>query len=275
MLDMNDYRRRKVNNLHQISHGFESNLLSRNSSERLIFISYGNGDQNIAKYFSSFLERLISPADGIKIYCTALNDNAHGTLFGKELDFIEMVRNAKFFIPLISSNYLSSPSALQELGGASCLNLNIFALLTPNSDYTCMEKLYSIRNKCSGNIADKEDLKKFLNKFCKELGVIPENYETAVQEFYRLFVEKNSSTSNVKHNCFLIRDKNRFLDEDKFKLFIELLSSKNLLEICSFTKKDNKILSCMISIHQEKTIDQIDQLLRENDLDCKLEPFYY
>lgn len=105
------------------------------------FISYSSKQKIIAGKFKSYLENLC----GYETFIA--HDDIPGSTIWKE-EIIKAIKNADFFIPLISKEFRESPFTDQETGIAVCLKKKIIPIkLDETNPYGFIEKYQALQYK--------------------------------------------------------------------------------------------------------------------------------
>lgn len=109
------------------------------------FISYSSKEKVIGGKFKSYLEN----------FCGYETFIAHDDIIGStiwEEEIIKAIKNADFFIPLISKDFKESPFTDQETGIAVCLNKKIIPVkLDELNPYGFIEKYQALPYKDNAN----------------------------------------------------------------------------------------------------------------------------
>lgn len=235
-----------------------------NAEARLAFISYGGSiDSKIASLLCEFLGEFFSYKAAV--YCTASNDNKIGAPYGEDFsdNYMENIRQAKIFIPLLSEHYLQSTTTLIEMGAAYALDKVFVPFLVSGLDYSKLQPLYNMRNRDIYAIDELPKLKKALEKINLELHqsnpISDEKIRKFVYEIKKLKTGYQTNISKHKQIKFVCRD--LFQQRDAFENFIRQLGAKSILDICITKYKDDKALECRLYFKDAKSVSDLTNYL--------------
>lgn len=230
-----------------------------------IFISFSFNDEIFAIELSKLIKK-ISKEDKI-VYCVAENNNYNAVKYGEDFseDFVKNVKECTIFIPLLSTNYLTSFSSLIEYGVALGTDKKILPLLLPESDYQNFNKVYNLRNRDFYSIEDQIKFKKFLAMVREELNII-EYEENVIIEFFNKINEiKKKYFLNIanQRQCILICED---IDtEAKSKEFENKIIKDKLIETIVCKKVKGKVEKYHLYMYPGKTISDLKNFLEKNE----------
>lgn len=231
-----------------------------NTEARLAFISYGGSiDGKIAKLLCEFLCSFFPYRAAV--YCTASNDNEIGAPYGEDFsnNYMENIRNARVFIPLLSENYLQSTTALIEMGAAYVLNKTFIPFLVSGCDYGKLQPLYNIRNRDMYDIDDFSKLRKALEKINSELdmsnSISEDKIKNFIQDIKGLKSEYRTNISKRKRIKFICSD--LFQQREEYEDFIKKLKEESMLDICITKYVANKVEECRLYFKDSKYVSDL------------------
>lgn len=237
-----------------------------NKEDRLAFISYGgNIDAKIANLLSEFLGDFLSYKAAV--YCTASDDNKIGAPYGEDFSssYIDNIKKAKVFIPLLSENYLQSTTTLIEMGAAYALGKIFIPFLVSGCDYGKLQPLYNIRNNDMYAIDELPKFKKALEKINLELNLSNSVSEDKIKKFIREIKKlKTGYRTNIsKHKQIRFLCDDLFIQRGEFERFVEKLGKEDILNICIAQYADEKVKECRLYFKDTKSVSDLANYLDE------------
>ncbi len=230
-----------------------------------IFISFSFSDEMFAIELSKLLKK-ISKDDKI-VYCVAENNNYNAVKYGEDFseDFLKNVKECTIFIPLLSTNYLSSISSIIEFGVALGNDKIILPLLLPESDYQNFNNVYNLRNRDFYGIDDQKKFKKFLSMIREELNIIKYEESDVIDFFCNINEMKKNYFLNIANQsqCVLIcEDINT---ESESKAFENKIIKEKLVETIVCQKVSGKVKKYHLYMYPGKTISDLKYFLEKNE----------
>lgn len=228
-----------------------------NSEKRLAFISYGGSiDAKIANLLCEFLEGFFSYKAAV--YCTASDDNRVGAPYGEDFSdsYMNNIKTAEVFIPLLSENYLHSTTTLVEMGAAYALGKKFIPFLVSGCDYSKLQPLYNIRNSDMYAIDNQQKLKKALERINTVLGTSNPISEDKIRSLIRDITQLKSGykTNISKRQQIKFVCSKLFLEKDKYETLISDLGKENILDICITNYADEKVQECRLYFKENKSV---------------------
>ncbi len=238
--------------------------------DRLVFISYGGAiDAEIAKKLYEFLSILLRSDKAV--YCTAVVNGSSGAVYGEDFaeSYISNIKKAKIFIPLLSENYMHSPTALTEMGVAlGDDDKKLIPFLVSDGDYGMLQPMYNIRNRELHDICDLYGLKKALHeighKLDREFEVNDDRCLKLIEQIdqlktgYKTAISKNKQISIVSPR---IQE-----NKEKYQEIIEDLGQENILDICITVYKDDRITESRLYFKETKTVADLISYFNKNNI---------
>lgn len=235
-----------------------------NIEDRLAFISYaGSIDSKIANLLCMFLGDFLSYKTAV--YCTASDDNKIGAPYGEDFSnsYMDNIKRAKIFIPLLSENYLQSATTLIEMGAAYALEKTFIPFLVSGCDYGKLQPLYNIRNNDMYAIDELPKFKKALEKINLELGTSNSISEDRIKKFIHDVkgLKTGYKTNISKHKQIKFVCNELFQQREKYEDFIEKLGNENILDICITKYIDDKAIECRLYFKDTKSVSDLANYL--------------
>ena len=241
----------------------------RMEQKKKIFISYGgNIDSKIAILLCDFLIDFLGYKNSV--YCTASKDNMVSTPYGDDFSasYMENIREADIFIPLLSGNYLESKTTLVEMGAAFALNKKFIPFLVSGCDYEKVLPLYNIRNNDMYEIDNFAGLKKAIEEINRTLGTFNPTSEDKQRKFINNIKNlKTGNTTNIskkKEVEFICR--NIFENIIEYQIFIKELGKKKMIDICITHYYNEKIINCYLYFKSNKNVSDLIYFLDEKGI---------
>lgn len=243
--------------------------------EKLVFISYGgNIDNEIAKLLAEYLIKLIGRES---LYCTALLNNTNGPAYGEDFaeSYMKNIRDTKVFIQLLSPNYLSSPTALIEMGAAYALGKHIFPFIVSGGDYSQLQRLYNARNREMFSIENKKGVIKALHSLetvlDKHFEIEDDDVQVLLNKIKELDTQRRTLLSKSKE--FSLICKKLFENPKNYQEIINSLGRKKIINICVNKLEEEQIVSSSIYLYDNKTIEDLRNALEEKGIkDFEINP---
>lgn len=228
--------------------------------KRLAFISYGGTiDAKIANLLCEFLEGFFTYKAAV--YCTASDDNRVGAPYGEDFSdsYMNNIKAAQVFIPLLSQNYLHSTTTLVEMGAAYALGKTIIPFLVSGCDYGKLQPLYNIRNNEMYAIDNQQKFRKALERINTVLGTSNAISEDKVKSLIRdIKLLKSGYKTNIsKHQQIKFICDDLFLKKDRYETLISNLGKENILDICITDYVDNKVRECRLYFKEKKSVGDL------------------
>lgn len=245
----------------------EEAVMSDIPDKRIAFISYGGSiDAQIANLLCDFLVDFLGYKTAV--YCTASHDNRMAAPYGDDFSdsYMNNIKEAKVFIPLLSENYLQSTTTLVEMGAAYALDKKFIPFLVSGCDYGKLQPLYNIRNNDMYAIDDRIGLKKAMEEINIVLGTSNPVSEDKCKELIRKIKQlKTGYKTNIsKQKKIKFVCNKLFSNNVEYKAFIDELGKRKIIDIgitnythakvceCSFYFKDTKNVSDLVSFLEEQ-----------------------
>ena len=235
-----------------------------NIENRLAFISYGGSiDAKIAYLLCEFLGDFFSYKTAV--YCTASDDNRIGAPYGEDFStsYMNNIKEAKIFIPLLSENYLQSATTLVEMGAAYALGKTFIPFLVSGCDYSKLQPLYNIRNNDMYAIDEYQKLRKALERINITLStsypISDEKTKNFIRSVKQLKTGYRTNISKHKQIKFICDD--LFAQRDKFEAFVHNLGKENILDICITEYMNDEVQECRLYFKDTKSVSDLSDFL--------------
>lgn len=234
--------------------------------KRLSFISYGGSiDAEIAGILCDFLIDFFGYKSSV--YCTASKDNRNATHYGDDFSdsYMNNIKEASIFIPLLSANYMQSSTALIEMGAAYVLDKKLIPFLISDCGYEKLQPLYNVRNNDMYSITNKLGLRKALEEINIVLGTSYPISEDKIKKFIQNIkgLKSGYKTNILQHKQIKFVCKKLFDNIENYNVFVNELGKNKILDICITNYTQGEVVECSLYFKDSKNVSDLVPFLEE------------